>query len=95
MLGRSPDDAVLVRSCPHCGTDFHRALDPAIHEYASDNITSEVHHAVQEGYLGNTGDDVTWLFAYICTKHGGRTRDHHVALFQHDEVVACIQLRPL
>lgn len=95
MRGRSPDDAVLRRSCPHCGTDFHRALDPAIHEFASDSKSSEMRHAAQEVYLGIKGDEIARLFAYICPKCGNRTIDLHVAPFQQDEEVTCIQVRPL
>jgi len=95
MRGRSPDDGVLRRACPHCGTHFHRPLDPAVFEFESDEKTSVMRHAAQEVYLGTTGDEIARLFAYICPKCGNRTIDLHVAPYQQEQPVTCIQVRPL
>lgn len=95
MRGGPPEDAVLRRSCPHCGTDFHRPLDPAVYESAPGKKTSEMQHAAQEAYLGTGGDEISRLFAYICPKCGNRTIDLHVAPYDKKQPVTRIQVRPL
>ena len=95
MCARSPDESILRRACPHCGTHFHRPLDPAVFESVSDEDTTVMRHAAQEVYLGTTGDEIARLFAYICPKCGNRTIDLHVAPYKKEEPVTCIQVRPL
>jgi predicted RNA-binding Zn-ribbon protein involved in translation (DUF1610 family) len=94
MRGQFYDEAVLRRACPHCGTHFHRPLDPAVFEIGLDKKASVMRHAAQEVFLGITGDEIARLFAYICPKCGNRTIDLLVAPFQKGPVT-CIQLRPL
>ena len=85
----------LRRICPHCGTHFNRALDPAVYADTHSTDETKLTYSGPRTCVGKTGREEIYIFVYECPRCGKETIDLHRHPYKRPQETSILTIDPL